>query len=264
MNNAPTMKQQPSASALRPSRLCQILLVALALKISIVGSMAYEALFSAQPASTSVAFAAASTAPAPTGAAPAPDSIQAPVGVLGPGSGPGYVPGSATGSSYAPGTTAPTRMEGERALPGIGTRTGIGTGGEASQQNATVSNENLAREALARRQDELARKEEELRNLEKEITGRLEELQVLESRLQIMMRDAQGTADSKVRHLVDVLGNMKARQAAQVIETLDLGTAVKILTNMRGKIAGEILTHVNSERAAALAESLARMQMPLE
>ena len=245
MNSTPTTKQQPSASALRPSKLCQVLLLALALKISLVGSLAYEALFSTPPATQSVAFAAAPAAP---GAAPAPAALQAPAGLP--------APQAYTESPFA-------RSEGERALPGIGTRTGIGSGGD-SQQNTSISNDNLAREALARRQDELTRKEEELRNLEKEITGRLEELQVLESRLQIMMRDAQGTADTKVRHLVDVLGNMKARQAAQVIETLDLGTGVKILTNMRGKVAGEILTHVNSDRAAALAEALARMQMPLE
>ena len=255
MNNAPTTKQQPSASALRPSRLCQILLVALALKISLVGNMAYEALFNAPPAASSIAFAAEGAAPmAAPGAAPAPDSIQAPSGVA----------GAASADHSFGDTPASPRQDSERALPGIGTRTGIGSGGESTQQGTSVSNESLARDALARRQDELSRKEEELRNLEKEITNRLEELQVLENRLQIMMRDAQGTADAKVRHLVDVLGNMKAKQAAQVLETLDLGTGVKILTNMRGKAAGEILTHVNSDRAAALAEALARMQMPME
>ena len=65
-------------------------------------------------------------------------------------------------------------------------------------------------------------------------------------------------------HLIDVYSNMKAKQAASVLETLDERIAVKILAGMRGRQAGEILTYVNPQKAARLSESLTKMQMPLQ
>jgi flagellar motility protein MotE (MotC chaperone) len=79
-----------------------------------------------------------------------------------------------------------------------------------------------------------------------------------------MIKDAETTSDAKFRHLVDVLSNMKARQAAAVLETLDRKVAVNVLAGMRGRQAGEILSFVRPEVAAHLAESLARMQLPFE
>jgi len=120
------------------------------------------------------------------------------------------------------------------------------------------------RDVMARRQEDLARKEQELRVLESDLTGRLEKMQMLENRLASMLKDAEETNDAKFRHLVDVLSNMKSRQAAVVLETLDPKIAVRVLAGMRGRQAGEVLTFVRPEIAARLSESLARMQLPLE
>lgn len=122
----------------------------------------------------------------------------------------------------------------------------------------------LAMDTLNRRQEELARKEQALKALESEINARLEEMQGLENRLQVMLKDAEEAKDAKFKHLVDVLSNMKARQAAEVLETLDEKIAVRVLAGMRGRQAGEILTYAKPAKAARLAESLARMQIPLE
>nr|WP_116304781.1 hypothetical protein [Nitratidesulfovibrio sp. HK-II]GBO94993.1 flagellar protein FlbB [Nitratidesulfovibrio sp. HK-II] len=89
-------------------------------------------------------------------------------------------------------------------------------------------------------------------------------MQDLEARIKIMLKDAQGMKDEKLRHLVDVYTNMKAKQAAAVLETLDEKIAVRILAGMRGRQAGEILTFVQAEKAAKLSEALTRMQLPLE
>lgn len=122
----------------------------------------------------------------------------------------------------------------------------------------------LSREAAQRRQAELARKEQDLRTLEQELDERLMRLQELESRLKSMLADAEEVKSAKYRHLVDVLSNMKAKQAASVLETLDEKIAVKVLSGMRGRQAGEILTFVNPAKAARLSESLARIQLPFE
>jgi flagellar motility protein MotE (MotC chaperone) len=117
---------------------------------------------------------------------------------------------------------------------------------------------------VAKRQEDLARKEQELRVLEGELNSRLERMQILENRLSEMIKEAEGAQDAKFRHLVDMLSNMKAKQAAAVLETLDQKVSVKVLAVMRGRQAGEILTYVKPQVAAQLTEALARMQLPLQ
>jgi len=115
------------------------------------------------------------------------------------------------------------------------------------------------RDALAM-QEELSRREQQLKSLEKEIDGKLAKLTEMESRLKRMLAEAKEVKDKKLRHLIDVYSNMKAQQAATVLETLDEDIAVKILAGMRGRQAGEILNFVKSDKAARLSEMLTRLQ----
>ena len=120
------------------------------------------------------------------------------------------------------------------------------------------------RESLERRQSELDNRQEELNAMEVRVNDKLEEMQALEGRIKMMLKDAQTLQDEKLRHLVDVYTNMKPKQAAQVLETLNEQTAVRILAAMRGRQAGEILTNVSPEKAAKLSEMLTKMQLPFE
>jgi flagellar motility protein MotE (MotC chaperone) len=160
-------------------------------------------------------------------------------------------------------------------LPGIGPRSRNATqqgklpdaaveGERPVAPGAVNATAGVDRESLARRQEDLARKEQELRVLQGELDHKLEQMRMLENRIATMMKDAEGAQDAKYRHLVDVLANMKAKQAASVLETLDAKIAVKVLAGMKGRQAGEILTFVRPETAAKLTESLARMQLPLQ
>lgn len=151
---------------------------------------------------------------------------------------------------------APEARAAEAAPPAGTPQADAGT--EPDQANS------LTREVMQRRQEELARREQDLKILEKGLDERLARLQELETRLKAMLKDAEEVQSAKFRHLVDVLSNMKAKQAASVLETLDEKIAVKVLAGMRGRQAGEILTFVDPGRAARLSESLARMQMPFE
>jgi flagellar motility protein MotE (MotC chaperone) len=82
--------------------------------------------------------------------------------------------------------------------------------------------------------------------------------------IQKMLQQADSLKDKKIKHLVDVYSNMKAQQAANVIETMDQDLAVKILSGMRGRQAGEILTYVKPEKAAKLSEELTTLQVPFQ
>lgn len=115
-------------------------------------------------------------------------------------------------------------------------------------------------QALNAREEALDRKEAELRTLERELDEKLENLKALEVRMQKLIDSAGTIQDEKMAHLVDVYSNMKPKQAAQVLETLDEPIAVRILAGMSGRKAGEILSSVRADRAAALSEALTRLQ----
>ena len=217
---------QPSVSSLRPSRLCRYLACALLLKLCLLGSMALEPLW-----------LALDTQPQPerTVAAAPPAAPQA-------------AATKATATTAARYPLSPATAQ--AATP--------------AAQPAAPAPVDLSKEALQRRQDEIARKEQDLRTLEKDLDSRIERLQALEARLQVMLKDAEEVKSAKFRHLIDVLSNMKAKQAAEVLETLDEKIAVKVLSGMRGRQAGEILTFVKPARAARLSEALARIQLPFE
>ncbi len=120
----------------------------------------------------------------------------------------------------------------------------------------------LPKDSASRKQDELNRREQELLALQQQMESRLDELKQIEGRVETMLKEAGTNQDDKLRHLVDVYSNMKAKQAAQVLTSLDERIAVSILAGMRGRQAGEILTYMNAEKAAKLSEALTRTQLP--
>jgi flagellar motility protein MotE (MotC chaperone) len=263
-SSEPMTKQRPCATSLPPSRLCRLLILTFVVKLTVLGMIICEPGLPDFFPSDGTAVAATEQGAAATpsleatlpdagmsGSAPAPASAQTP---------------PAPGTPLAvPGVSTPAvPEENNRALPFIQTppRQAGPAVGNATQNASALAPD--ARDALARRQEDLARKEQELRVLERELAERLERMQILENRLAEMIKDAEQAGDAKFRHLVDVLSNMKAKQAAAVLETLDPKIAVRVLAGMRGRQAGEILTFVKPEIAAKLTEALARMQLPLQ
>jgi flagellar motility protein MotE (MotC chaperone) len=108
----------------------------------------------------------------------------------------------------------------------------------------------------------LARKEEELRQLEKTLDDKLAESRQIQGDIRKMLDEADVLKDKKIKHLIDVYSNMKAKQAALVLESLEEDIAVKILSGMRGRKAGEILSYVAPKKAALLSERLTDLRIP--
>lgn len=256
-----------------PSKLCRILLVAFVLKLAVLGLMVADpdlpgvaSFFSfgvEKGAASTPKAGVAHAAEAGAGAPPPVTSVMPDVGMqrpspgVGAGTSPGAIPGITQPDQPGAATAIP---EAPRALPSIGSKTPAGSG----NATADAASAGLARDALAKKQEELARKEQELRALEADISAKLEKMALLENRLTSMMKEAEETKDAKFRHLVDVMSNMKARQAAEMLQTLDQRIAVRILAGMRGRQAGEILNFVRPEVAASLTAALTRMQLPFE
>ena len=261
------MKQQPCASSRRPSKLCRLLLCVFTVKLALLGLMLFDPALpdmrslipGLSPATEAVSggVALAATGDGAAGAPPAvPTTVPSTLPSIGAQT---QVPQTGQNGPQNTGMPSAASQQQQRTLPGINSNPAPAVQGGASGTEASVT-----LDSLARRQEELGRKEQELRVLEGEINAKLEQLQMLENRLAAMIRDAEETKDAKFRHLVDVLSNMKAKQAAAVLETLDQKIAVRVLSGMRGRQAGEILTFVRPEVAAHLTEALARMQLPFE
>jgi flagellar motility protein MotE (MotC chaperone) len=115
---------------------------------------------------------------------------------------------------------------------------------------------------IREKKQELARKEEELRQLEKTLDAKLAESKEIQDNIRRMLDEADAMKDKKIKHLIDVYSNMKAKQAALVLETLEEEIAVKILSGMRGRKAGEILSYVTPKKAALLSERLTDLRIP--
>ncbi|MDO9583366.1 MAG: hypothetical protein Q7J24_09700 [Desulfomicrobium sp.] len=129
---------------------------------------------------------------------------------------------------------------------------------EEGPGNASESQENL--QDLNAREQALARKEAELRDLEAHVDEKLTRLRELEIRMQNLIDSAGSIQDEKMAHLIDVYSNMKPKQAAVVLQTLEEPIAVRILAGMSGRKAGEILSSVRADRAAELSAALTRLQ----
>lgn len=119
----------------------------------------------------------------------------------------------------------------------------------------------VSRDSSAQKQAELNRREQELLALQQQMESRMQELNSLENRLQGMLQDANNTQESKFKQLVDMYANMKPRQAAQALTSMDEMIAVKILTGMKSKQSGEILSYMNPTHSARLSEVMSKMQM---
>ncbi len=137
--------------------------------------------------------------------------------------------------------------------------------GANATAGATNSSESARTEAdqiqdLNARQLALDKKEAELKTLEMELDQKLEKLKAMEVRMQALIDSAGSIQAEKMQHLVDVYSNMKPKQAAQVLETLEETIAVRILAGMSGRKAGEILSSVRPDQAARLSEALTRLQ----
>ena len=131
----------------------------------------------------------------------------------------------------------------------------------ATQDNTTETAEQTDQpQDINAREQALAKKEAELQALEAQVDEKLTKLRELEIRMQNLIDSAASIQDEKMAHLIDVYSNMKPKQAAVVLQTLEEPIAVRILAGMSGRKAGEILSSVRADRAAKLSEALTRLQ----
>lgn len=112
-------------------------------------------------------------------------------------------------------------------------------------------------EIIRQRQEELKVRENELKDLEKRIEEKIIRLQAVEASIQASVNEYKQLSDDRIRHLVKIYSSMKPNAAASLMNQLDIDVAVEVFLDMKGDIAGGILSYMDTQRAATITKRLA-------
>lgn len=129
-------------------------------------------------------------------------------------------------------------------------------------EEKTASAEDLGHyEKLKQRKDELDAREKELTELEEELQRqkveldkRISQLEDMRNQIAQTLKDRVEVDQEKVTKLVDLYSNMKPKQAADVIGSINEDLAVEVLAKMKKKSAAEIMNLLSPDKARVLSE----------
>lgn len=113
------------------------------------------------------------------------------------------------------------------------------------------------KEQLDAREAELARMETELAAQKEELEKKMKSMDETRTGISTLLQDRTTQDQSKVDTLVQVYSNMKAAQAAKVLESMDEDLAVEIIGKMKKKNAAEVLNLMKPEKAQVFSEKYA-------
>ena len=102
--------------------------------------------------------------------------------------------------------------------------------------------------------EQIDEKIESLTALKKQIE---EDLALLEQKKTQKELEKEAEYEGKIGRLVKMYAGMKPKNAAQIVDKMDLEVAREIFIRMREASASEILAFVDSEKAAKISERLA-------
>lgn len=104
------------------------------------------------------------------------------------------------------------------------------------------------------REKELAELEEELQKQKVELDKRIQQLEETRDQIAQILKDRVQMDQEKVNKLIELYSNMKPKQAADIIGSLNEDLAVEVLAKMKKKNAAEIMNLLPPEKARVLSE----------
>ena len=113
------------------------------------------------------------------------------------------------------------------------------------------------KDELKREEEELGKKRAELMAIQEEINNKIATLTQLRNEIRADMAKRKTVEGRKLKHLIKAYSAMKPQKAASLIEKLNMRFAVELLSNMKGDAVGNILSFVETEKAAKISEQLA-------
>ena len=117
------------------------------------------------------------------------------------------------------------------------------------------------REQLEAREAGLSTREAFLTATERKLAGRVEELQSLQKKLEALEASRMQREETGWQGLVKVYESMKPREAATILNELDMKVLLQVLDRMKEGKAALILSAMHPERAREVTDGLARMRI---
>ena len=110
---------------------------------------------------------------------------------------------------------------------------------------------------LKKREEELRIKQTRLEALEAKVRKDLDKIEknISESKKQMGIQDEK--TKENVEALIKVYSSMKPEDAANLVEAIDEGLALQIISGMKSKIAGQVLSNLDVKVAKRISENLA-------
>jgi len=110
---------------------------------------------------------------------------------------------------------------------------------------------------LEKREEELALREKNLKELEKKVQADLQKIEEALARSEELVGIRSDLIQKNVESLVEMYSNMKAAEAATLMENMDVEIAVQILSQMKSRDAGAVLGKMNTQVAKNITEKIA-------
>ena len=139
-------------------------------------------------------------------------------------------------------------------LPGQMPAVSPETFSETFRMIETIENKNRE---LKKREEELRIKQTRLEALEAKVRKDLNKIEknISESKKQMGIQDEK--TKENVEALIKVYSSMKPEDAANLVEAIDEGLALQIISGMKSKIAGQVLSNLDVKVAKRISENLA-------
>jgi flagellar motility protein MotE (MotC chaperone) len=116
------------------------------------------------------------------------------------------------------------------------------------------------RQELDRRGEELAQRELLLAAAERRFQERVEEMRALQARLEAELRARDQREEAGIRQLVRVYEAMRPRDAAIILDELEMPVVLQVLDRMREAKAAPVLAAMRPDRARAVTAELSRLR----
>lgn len=127
---------------------------------------------------------------------------------------------------------------------------------QSAAKKESAQDTRAAWDSLKQREELLRIRQQELNELEKRIDEKIRRLSVLEASIKVELSSYKQVSDERVKHLVKIYSSMKPNAAANLMNQIDLEVATEVFLNMKGEIAGGILSYMDTQKAAAITKRL--------
>jgi flagellar motility protein MotE (MotC chaperone) len=133
-------------------------------------------------------------------------------------------------------------------------------GPEAAAERALLESLRARRAEIDARQAAATQREQLVTAAERRLAQRVEELAVLQARLETLERERAQREEAGLRGLVKLYEGMRPRDAATIFDDLDMPVLVPIVDRMREARAAPVMAAMRPERARALTTELTKLR----